>query len=200
MNTEKYYKKYLKYKSKYYYLKYGGAGADENPLTYPPADRTYLIEVIQKDPHFFKKIKDQYKNRGNKGVLMSGQTWGEDPNRYTTEFLQHIVWQMRRTLRLTGEDKTPKISTGLLPKPTERETLINTIKIWKYLFESEAKKAYEKGEDILEPGQQFGNDPNRFKTEFLRRISKKIDSYERADSGWSIEINEALKKDPNYEY
>ena len=205
MDSEKYYKKYLKYKSKYYYLKYGGAGADENPLKYPqfpPNDRGYLISEIKRDTGFFENMKNEMQSRGNKGVLMSGQSWGNDPDRYTTEFLQKVVFQMRRAKYATGEDKTPTVSSSvsLLPKPTERETLIDEIKIWKYLFESEAKKAHAKGEDILEPGQQFGNDPNRFKTDFLRRVSKKIDSYERADSGWSIRINEELKKNPNYEY
>ena len=122
MDSEKYYKKYLKYKSKYYYLKYGGAGADENPLKYP-------------------------------------------------EF-----------------------------PPSDREDLIQEMKVYKFIFESEANKAYAKGEDILEPGQPFGKDPNRFKTEFLKKVQGLIDSMERASSGYAAQTNEALKKDPNHKY
>ena len=202
MDSQKYYKKYLKYKSKYYYLKYGGAASSDNPLkkqkvlTYPPANREDLIDEIKKDPEFFKNMKNVMQSRGNKGVLMSGQSWGNDPIRYTTEFLQRVVFQMRRIKRITGDNKTPKVSSSdsLLPKPNERETLIEEMGIWKFLFESEARKARDRGEDILEPGQQFGKDPNRFKTSFLQKVSKFIDKLETHNSGWSVEINEELKK------
>ena len=205
MDSQKYYKKYLKYKSKYYYLKYGGAGADENPLKYPefpPSDREYLISEIKRDTGFFENMKNEMQSRGKKGVLISGQSWGNDPDRYTTEFLQKVVFQMRRAKYATGEDKTPTVSSSvsLLPKPTEREDLIQEMKVYKFIFESEANKAYAKGEDILEPGQPFGKDPNRFKTEFLKKVQGLIDSMERASSGYAAQTNEALKKNPNYEY
>ena len=142
MDSQKYYKKYLKYKSKYYYLKYGGAGADENPLKYPTADRENLIKEIKTNTGFFENMKNKMQVRGSKEILLPDKPWGNDPNRYTTEFLQKVVFQMRRAKYATGEDKTPKVSSSgsLLPKSTEREDLIKVMKLYKYLFESEAKK------------------------------------------------------------
>ena len=61
------------------------------------------------------------------------------------------------------------------------------------------KQKKNKDKDILEPGQQFGKDPNRFKTEFLKLIEKKINKWEEA-GGYAAKTNEALEKDSNHIY
>jgi len=156
-----YYDKYIKYKTKYYLLKKGGAAAES-------IERQNLIDTFRKYQSYFNQYLEYVKNNdSNKNsYLLEGEEWGNDPKRFTTEFLKKAMTPVH--LGIESDNYAKAVAND----SDERKILIDTFRKYQSYFVDYLE--YVNNNDpnknsYLVEGEKWGNDPKRFTTEFLKK-------------------------------